>query len=104
MNDWPPPGGGAVFLTPEYGPLRPAQNVTEFALDLTSGTPPFATYRVKQIADNTIAQPRGYYLAIGPDAYGNTPLPDAGDAITIAGKQRRRWTTLHGRSAAARCW
>lgn len=85
MNDFPPPGGGAVLITPEFGPLRAAQNVTEIPLTPQTGTPPFATYTTGQIADNTQPQPAGYYLAIGLNAYGSVPLPNAGDAVTIDG-------------------
>lgn len=85
MNDWPPPGGGAVFITPEYGQLRAVQNVTEFSLTPESTTSPFGTYTVRGIADNTQTQPAGYYLALGPNAYGSIPLPNAGDSITIDG-------------------
>ncbi|HEU5478964.1 MAG TPA: phosphodiester glycosidase family protein, partial [Candidatus Tumulicola sp.] len=43
------------------------------------------TYRVSGIADNTAQQPAGYYLTIGPKAYGTVPLPNAGDTIAIQG-------------------
>ncbi len=85
MNDWPPPGGGAVFITPEYGTLRAVDNVTELALQLAGGTPPFATYRVSAIADNTQLQNPGYYLGIGPSAYGTLALPNIGDTVSITG-------------------
>jgi exopolysaccharide biosynthesis protein len=85
MNDWPPPGGGAVLITPEYGPLRAVQNVTEFALTPASGTPPFGTYTVSGIVDNTQTQPAGYYLALGLNAYGSIALPNPGDSVTIDG-------------------
>lgn len=85
MNDWPPPGGGAVFITPEYGALHPVENVTEIALQPAGGTPPFTSYRVTGIVDNTIQEPPGYYLAIGPNAYGSTQLPNDGDTIAIEG-------------------
>ncbi|HET9392366.1 MAG TPA: phosphodiester glycosidase family protein [Candidatus Rubrimentiphilum sp.] len=84
INAWPP-GNGVVLVTPDFGPIRAAPNVTELQLQPTDGTPPFATYRVTGIADNSSAQPAGYYLAIGPTAYGTFPLPNSGDAITIAG-------------------
>lgn len=83
MNDWPPPGGGAVLITPEYGPLRALQNVTEIALEPIGGTPPLTTYRVTDIADNTQQEPAGYYLALGPNAYGSAQLPSQGDTISI---------------------
>lgn len=85
VNDWPPPGGGAVLITSSYGPLHPQENVTEFTLEPVDGTPPFATYRVTGIADNTVAQPPGYYLAIGPNAYSALPLPNTGDTISVNG-------------------
>jgi exopolysaccharide biosynthesis protein len=85
INDWPPPGGGAVLITPAYGALHSVPNVTEYTLQLTTGTPPFATYRVAGIADNAATQPAGYYLAIGPQAYGSVPLPNTGDAISVQG-------------------
>lgn len=83
INDWPP-GGRVVLMTPDFGPLRPVPNVTELQLEPTSGTPPFATYRVTGIADNSQTQPPGYYLSIGALAYGTFPLPETGDAIAIA--------------------
>jgi exopolysaccharide biosynthesis protein len=83
INDWPP-GGRVVLMTPDFGALRAAANVTELQLEPVSGAPPFATYRVTGIADNTQAQPPGYYLAVGPLAYGTFPLPNTGDAISIS--------------------
>jgi hypothetical protein len=83
INEWPP-GGRTILTTPEFGVLRPAANVTEIQLQPVSGDPPFATYRVTGIADNSTAQPAGYYLSIGPAAYGTFPLPNPGDAISIA--------------------
>lgn len=85
INDWPPPGGEAVLLTPSYGALHPVPDVTEFELQLLDGTPPFATYRITGTADNTLEQQPGYYLAIGPQAYGSVPLPAAGDTIAVQG-------------------
>lgn len=85
INDWPPPGGGSVLITPAYGALRPVANVTEFSLQLVDGTPPFATYRIAGTADNTLSQQPGYYLAIGPQAYSSVPLPNAGDTIAVQG-------------------
>ncbi len=49
-----------------------------------SGTPPFATYRVSGIADNTQQQDAGYYLGLGQNAYGSVALPNPGDTISIA--------------------
>ena len=83
INEWPP-GGGTVLTTPEFGVLRPAANVTELQLQPVSGDPPFATYRVIGIADNSLTQPAGYYLSLGPAEYGTFPLPNTGDAISIA--------------------
>jgi exopolysaccharide biosynthesis protein len=85
INDWPPPGGGTVLITADYGPLHPADNVTEYTLQLLSGTPPFATYRITGTGDASVAQQPGYYLAIGPQAYGTFPLPNEGDTLTVQG-------------------
>lgn len=85
INDWPPPGGGTVLVTPDYGALHPVQNVTAYALDPLSGTPPFATYRVTGVTDSTVEQQPGYYLAIGAQDYGTFPLPNAGDTIAVQG-------------------
>jgi len=82
INEWPP-GEGVVLITPAFGQVRPALDVTELQLEPVSGDPPFATYRVSGIADNTIAQPAGYYLAIGTAAYGTFPLPETGDAVGV---------------------
>ncbi len=83
LNEWPP-GGRTVLTMPEFGALRPAPDVTELQLQPVTGDPPFATYRVTGIADNSVIQPAGYYLSIGPAAYGTFPLPNTGDAISIA--------------------
>lgn len=85
INDWPPPGGGAVFVTPDYGSLHPVENVTTYALDPLDGTPPFATYRITGIADNTATLDPGYYFAFGPQAYGTFPLPNTGDTLSVQG-------------------
>jgi hypothetical protein len=79
------PDGGTPLLTPAFGRVPPSNNLTLIALAPTDGTPPFATYRVTSVADNTIAQPPGYYLAIGLDAYARIGVPDAGEAIAISG-------------------
>ncbi len=91
MNDWPPPGGGAVFITPEYGALRAVDNVTEYALNPNNGTPPFATYRVDAVADNTrCASRRDIISRSDTQAYGTVPLPKPGDAITVGETRLRR--------------
>jgi hypothetical protein len=83
INDWPPPGGGTELVTPDYGVLHPAENVTEYTLALVDGAPPFATYRITGIGDATLAQQPGYYLEIGPQSYGTFPLPNVGDEFTV---------------------
>jgi large repetitive protein len=85
INDWPPPGGGTVLITQDYGELHPVQNVTAYSLQLLNGTPPFATFRVGNAIDTTIAQQPGYYLAIGPQAYGSFALPNPGDTVQVQG-------------------
>ena len=77
--------GGTSLLTPAFGSVAPHDNVTLLALTPTSGNPPFATYRVSAVLDNTIAQPPGYYLVIGLDAYAQVGVPNPGDAIAASG-------------------
>ena len=72
------PGRGTTLLTPTFGTIAPANDMTLVALAPTNGTPPFATYRVSAVVDNTVAQPPGYYLAIGLDAYAAAGVPNAG--------------------------
>jgi len=83
LNDWPPPGDGSVLITPEYGPLHPAANVTEYTLQPLTDATPFAQYRITGIEDSNLAQPPGYYFAVGTRDYGTFPLPNAGDTISV---------------------
>ncbi len=69
IDELPPPNGGIALVTPQYGRVRPQENVTLITLDLLSGTPPLARYRVTGVADNLSTQPSGYYVAIGPNEY-----------------------------------
>ena len=77
--------GGTSLLTPAFGSVAPHDDVTLVALTPTTGTPPFATYRVDAVLDNTTTQPPGYYLAIGMDAYASVGVPNPGDAIAASG-------------------
>ncbi|HEY8314238.1 MAG TPA: phosphodiester glycosidase family protein [Candidatus Baltobacteraceae bacterium] len=83
VNDWPPPKGGTSLLTPEFGEVPPVPNLTLVQLQPLTGSPPFAGYRVKGVVDNAQAQPPGYYLGIGVNAYGNAGDVNAGDTIAI---------------------
>ncbi len=85
VNEMPPPNGGISLLTPEFGWVPPSDDLTLVAIAPTSGTPPFATYRVNAVADNLNRQPPGYYLAIGINAYGNAGVPDPGDVLAVSG-------------------
>jgi hypothetical protein len=85
IDQMPPPGGGVALLTPAFGPVDPLENLTLVGLTPTNGTPPFATYRVTGILDNAIREPAGYYAAIGPEAYGLTGVPNAGETIAASG-------------------
>jgi hypothetical protein len=76
---------GTALLTPAFGRIPPSDDLTLVALTPTAGTPPFATYRVTAVPDNTVVQPPGYYLAIGLDAYTRVGVPEVGEAITISG-------------------
>ncbi len=84
INDWPPPGGGTVLITPAYGGVPAAQNTTVLALQPDSGMPPYATYSVRSIADGTVPQPPGYYLAAGTNAYGAIGALQIGDSISAS--------------------
>ncbi|HTU71268.1 MAG TPA: phosphodiester glycosidase family protein [Candidatus Baltobacteraceae bacterium] len=85
VNEFPPPGGGVSLLTPAFGPVPPNDDLTLVALDPTDGTPPFATYRVTTVPDNTVRQPPGYYVAIGMNAYAAAGVPNVGDTIAAHG-------------------
>ncbi|HUZ48227.1 MAG TPA: phosphodiester glycosidase family protein [Candidatus Dormibacteraeota bacterium] len=79
------PNGGVTLLTPQYGNVAPSDSLTLVGLVPTSGTPPFATYRVTGVLDNLQQQPPGYYLAIGINAYATVGVPNAGDTIAASG-------------------
>lgn len=85
INELPPPGGGTSLVTPAFGSIPPESDVTLVGLEPISGTPPFGSYRVTAIADNTLRNPAGYYVAIGLNAYGNAGVPDAGDSVVASG-------------------
>ncbi|MDP9025456.1 MAG: phosphodiester glycosidase family protein [Candidatus Eremiobacteraeota bacterium] len=85
LNDLPPPGGGIVMLTPEFGAVAPEDNLTLVALTPRGGAPPFTDYRVVAVADNTVRQPPGYYVAIGLNAYGGAGVPNPGDTVSVNG-------------------
>lgn len=81
VNVLPPPHDGLSLLTPEYGRVPPEDNLTLVALAPLGSDPPFTSYRVAAIADNTMVQPPGYYLAIGLHAYDATGVPKAGETV-----------------------
>ncbi len=85
IDRMPPPNGGLSLLTPEYGRVRPSDNVTLVSLAPLDGTPPLARYRVTGVADNLSAQPPGYYVAIGPNDYGVVDVPDVDATVTASG-------------------
>ncbi len=85
VNEYPPPQGGTSLITPEFGGVPPLANITLVALTQLDGAPPFARYRVSAVVDNGTAQPPGYYLAIGINAYGSAGVPNAGDVIAASG-------------------
>lgn len=83
VNDWWA-GAKAVLFTPEYGPLPARPGVTLAALQPVTGTPPFGSYRVREVLEGSSPQPPGYYVAIGPDdavAFGS---PTIGSPVVIA--------------------
>jgi hypothetical protein len=85
IDELPPPNGGVSLLTPQYGRVRPHDNVTLLTLALLQGTPPLARYRVTAVADNLSPQPPGYYVAIGPSDYGVIDIPQPGAVVAASG-------------------
>lgn len=81
FNDWPQ--GGITLLTPEFGTVAPSANATLVHMEPQGGTPPFTSYRVLDIADNTAPQPPGYYVGIGLNAYAQAGVPNPGDTIVL---------------------
>jgi len=79
LNDWPQ--AGLTLLTPEFGTVAPSGNATVVRLQPLGDKPPFVAYRVLDVVDNTVAQPPGYYLGIGLNAYAQTGVPNIGDTI-----------------------
>lgn len=85
VDQLPPPNGGLALITPEYGRVRPLDNVTLVQLVPLGGTPPFARYRVAGVADTQMAQPPGYYVAIGPADYSAVDVPDVNAEVSATG-------------------
>jgi len=85
IDELPAPDGGIALVTPEFGSVPPLDDTTLVPLATLGGTPPLARYRVTGIADNLSRQPPGYYLAIGPNAYGQTGVPNPGDVVSASG-------------------
>jgi hypothetical protein len=85
IDELPAPNGGIALITPEFGNIPPLENTTLVAVTLLGGTPPLARYRVTGIADNLSRQPPGYYIAIGPNAYGQAGVPNPGDVAEASG-------------------
>jgi Phosphodiester glycosidase len=85
IDDLPAPNGGIALVTPEFGSVPALDNTTLVQLSLLGGTPPLARFRVTGIADNLSRQPPGYYVAIGPSAYGQTGVPNPGDIVSATG-------------------
>lgn len=85
VNEMAPPNGGVSLLTPQFGPVAPEENLTLIPLTPVGGTPPFASYRVSDPVDNLQRQNGGYYLAVGPNAYGKITIPNAGETIAVLG-------------------
>ncbi len=85
IDELPPPNGGISLLTPEYGHVRPQEDLTLVNLEPLSGTPPLARYRVTGMADNLTTQPPGYYVAIGPSEYSAVDSFDVGTVVEAGG-------------------
>jgi hypothetical protein len=85
IDELPPPNGGLSLVTPEYGRVRPQENVTLVELEPSDGTPPLARYRVTGVADNLSPQPPGYYVAIGPGDYSAVDVPQVNATVSAVG-------------------
>ncbi len=85
IDELPAPDGGIALVTPEFGSVPPLENTTLVPIALLSGSPPLARFRVTGIADNLTRQPPGYYIAIGPSAYGQAGVPNPGDVAEASG-------------------
>ncbi len=87
VNEWPPQGG-ASFLTPAYGALKPAPGVTVEELVPADPVHPASAiagvYRVAAVDAVAPTAPSGPLLAFGPAAKAVAPLPAAGDTLTIS--------------------
>lgn len=79
FNDWPQ--GGITLLTPEFGNVAASANATLVRLQPLGEGGPFGPFRVLDVVDNTVAEPPGYYLGIGLNAYAQTGVPNIGDTI-----------------------
>ncbi|MBV8530798.1 MAG: phosphodiester glycosidase family protein, partial [Candidatus Eremiobacteraeota bacterium] len=86
IDELPPPNGGLSLITPEYGRVRPQENVTLVGIEPLDGTPPLARYRVTGVLDNLSAQPPGYYVAIGPNDYSVVSVPAANAIVSASGE------------------
>jgi len=74
-----------ALLTPAFGAVSQEPGFTSVALTPTTGTPPFAAYRVDSFAQTADGpQPAGYYLVVGSDVAPGA-LPAVGDAVVASG-------------------
>ncbi len=80
-----PPNGGISLLTPMYGRVPPKDDITLVKVEPLGETPPLGRYRVTGVADNTAAQPPGYYVAIGPSDYSYVNVPQTSAVVTVTG-------------------
>jgi exopolysaccharide biosynthesis protein len=81
IDEMPHTDSGVSLLTPLYGRVPPRDTITLATLQVLQGTPPLARYRVSGTADNTVAQPPGYYLAAGAN---NDDVVDASGTDSVA--------------------
>ncbi|MBV8246196.1 MAG: phosphodiester glycosidase family protein [Candidatus Eremiobacteraeota bacterium] len=82
VNEFPPQGGVSL-MTPAFGTIPPAADVSLARLSVLDGSPPFARYRIEAVDADGGAPPE-YALAIGPAAYETLGTPRVGDVVTIA--------------------
>ncbi|HEY1655444.1 MAG TPA: phosphodiester glycosidase family protein [Candidatus Tumulicola sp.] len=85
VNQLPPPNGGTVLLTPDFGSVGAEDDLTLVSLAALGGTPPLARYRVSGVVDNLTTQPPGFYVAIGLNTIDSIQVPSPGDLVTVTG-------------------
>ncbi|MDP9017103.1 MAG: phosphodiester glycosidase family protein [Candidatus Eremiobacteraeota bacterium] len=84
INDWPP-RDGVTLLTPVFGIVPAAPNITIARLSpLDIAGANIARYRIESVQGDDQPLPRGYALAISPSALEILGTPQIGDVVTLS--------------------